>query len=77
MGYRVRLQKVTAATNRSFHVTLPVVLVEALDLKKGEPFEWTVEDKNTLILRRCQPQPRRVPPGDPAAASPPSASTAT
>lgn len=65
MGYRVRLQKVTTATNRSYHLTLPVVLVDSLELKKGELCEWTVEDKNTLILRRCQPRPRHRPAAPP------------
>jgi len=52
MGYKVKLQKVSRPTNNTFYVTLPVVLVETMRLVKGEEFEWLLEDKNTLILRR-------------------------
>jgi antitoxin component of MazEF toxin-antitoxin module len=41
-------------------VNFPVAVAEALDVEKGEQFEWTIEDKNTLILQRVKPQrPRR------------------
>lgn len=61
MGYRVKIQKVERPTNRSFYVNLPVVLAETLSIGKGEVFEWSVEDKNTLVLRRLKPRkPRRI-----------------
>ena len=59
MGYTVKLQKVSRPTNNTFFVTLPVVLVETMDLAKGEEFEWLLEDKNTLILRRKNPMEKR------------------
>ena len=52
MGYKVKLQKVSRPTNNTFFVTLPVVLVKTMELVKGEEFEWVLEDKNTLVLRR-------------------------
>jgi hypothetical protein len=52
MGYKVKLQKVSRPTNNTFFVTVPVVLVETMELVKGEEFEWVLEDKNTLVLRR-------------------------
>ena len=36
----------------TFCVTVPVVMVEAMELKKGEEFEWFIEDKDTMILKR-------------------------
>jgi len=54
MGYKVKLQKIDRPTNKTFLVTIPVVMVEAMELKKGEQFEWLIEDKNTLILRRVK-----------------------
>ena len=56
MGYRVKIQKVDRPTNRSFYVNLPVVLAEVLGIEKGEEFEWTIEDKNTLVLHRKKPR---------------------
>ncbi len=52
MGYKVKLQKISRPTNKSFFVSIPVVLVESMELEKGEEFEWILEDKNNIILRR-------------------------
>jgi antitoxin component of MazEF toxin-antitoxin module len=52
MGYKVKLQKVSRPTNNTFFVTLPVVLVKTMELVKGEEFEWLLEDKKTLVIRR-------------------------
>jgi len=34
MGYLVKIQKVDRPTNRSFYVNLPVVMAEALSIRK-------------------------------------------
>jgi len=61
MGYPVKVQKVERPTNRSYYVNFPVALAEAMDLEKGESFEWAIEDKNTLVFRRLKPvKPRRL-----------------
>jgi hypothetical protein len=61
MGYPVKIQKVQRPTNRSYYVNLPVTLAEALEVQKGESFEWLLEDKNTLILQCLKPAvPRRL-----------------
>jgi len=59
MGYPVKIQKVERPTNRSYYVNFPVALAEAIGLEKGEDLEWLLEDKNTLILQRLKPKPRR------------------
>jgi hypothetical protein len=46
-------------TNRSYYVNLPVVLAEAINLQKGEQWEWAMEDQNTLILTRVKKQEKR------------------
>ena len=56
MGYPVKLQKVERPTNRSFYVNLPVAIAEAIGLQKGESLEWTIENRNTLILSRPHKQ---------------------
>jgi len=52
MGYRVRIQKVDRPTNRSYYVNVPVALAEAIGISKGEEFEWFLDDRNTLVLKR-------------------------
>jgi antitoxin component of MazEF toxin-antitoxin module len=53
--------KVERPTNRSYYVNLPVVLAEAMEIKKGEEMQWLVEDKNMLLLCRKQKKPSRNP----------------
>jgi len=52
MGYPVKLQKVERPTNRSYYLNLPAAVAEVIGAIKGETFEWSVEDKNTLVLSR-------------------------
>ena len=56
MGYPVKIQKVDRPTNRSYYLNVPVALAQALQICKGEEFEWTVDDLNTLVLRRLKPR---------------------
>ena len=59
MGYRIKVQKVERPTNRSYYVNLPVVLAEAMNVKKGDELEWSLEDKNTLVLTRVRKEKAR------------------
>jgi antitoxin component of MazEF toxin-antitoxin module len=59
MATRVRIQRVERKNSRSFYVNLPVVLVEAIGIQKGEVFEWSLEDKNTLVFTRVNRQTKR------------------
>ena len=57
MGYPVKLQKVQRPTNRSYYINFPAALAEAMQVEKGEEFEWIVEDRNTLVLKRIKSRP--------------------
>jgi len=57
MGYPVKLQKVERPTNRSYYINLPTALAEAIQAQKGEEFEWIIEDRNILMLRRLKQLP--------------------
>jgi hypothetical protein len=54
MGYPIKVQKVERPTNRSYYVNLPVVLAETLTIKKGEAWQWSVQDQDTLIFSRVK-----------------------
>lgn len=56
MASKVKIQRVERECSRSFYVNLPVVLVDAIGIVKGEVFEWTLEDKNTLVFKRVEKQ---------------------
>jgi hypothetical protein len=55
MGYRVKIQKVQRPSNRSFYLNFPMALAEALDVQKGETFEWSVQDRYTFVVKRVKP----------------------
>lgn len=52
MGYGCKVQKIKRKTQNTYYVNLPAAIAEALEVEKGELFEWFVEDRNTLVLRR-------------------------
>jgi hypothetical protein len=54
-SHKIKIQKVQRPTNKSFYVNMPAAIAEALEMEKGEEFEWTIEDKNTLVLKRVNP----------------------
>ncbi|MCK9265447.1 hypothetical protein M0P98_00940 [bacterium] len=56
MAYKTKIQKVERPTNQSFYVNLPSALAQAMEIEKGEVFEWVVENKNLLLLRRVKEQ---------------------
>jgi hypothetical protein len=54
MGYQIKVQKVERPTNRSYYVNLPVVLAETLAITKGEVWQWSVKDQDTLVFSRVK-----------------------
>ncbi len=54
MAYLTKIQKVERPTNQSFYVNLPSALAQALNIEKGEEFEWIIENKNLLLLQRVK-----------------------
>ena len=56
MGFVTKIQRVDRPTNQSFYVIMPSALAQAFELDKGEEFEWIVEDKNLLLLKRVSPK---------------------
>ncbi len=59
MGYKIKIQKVSRPTNNSFYVNFPAAIAEAIEVEKGEVFEWFIEDKNTLIFKRSSHKPMK------------------
>lgn len=57
MGYKSIMQKVERPTNQSFYINFPSALAQAMEVKKGEEFEWVVENKNLCLLKRIQKLP--------------------
>lgn len=58
MGYKTKVQKVERPTNTSFYVNFPSALAQAMNVSKGEEFEWILEDKNMVLFERVNKQPK-------------------
>ena len=56
MGFITKIQRVDRPTNQSYYAIIPAALAQAFGLDKGEEFEWIIEDKNLLLLRRVNPK---------------------
>ncbi len=52
MGYKTKIQKVERPTNQSYYANIPSALAQAMGIDKGEEFEWEIENKNLLLLKR-------------------------
>jgi hypothetical protein len=48
----VKMQRVDRGKTRSFYLNFPAALADAMEVEKAEQFEWMLEDKNTVWLRR-------------------------
>jgi antitoxin component of MazEF toxin-antitoxin module len=59
VGYITRIQKVERPTNQSYYANIPTALAQAVGIEKGESFEWEVENKNLLLLKRMKPRAQR------------------
>jgi len=55
MGHPTKLQLIQRKASEQWYVNFPAALAEAMEFDKGEVWEWIVEDKNQLVLRRQIP----------------------
>jgi hypothetical protein len=61
MGYPVKIQRVQRSGTCSYYINFPVVIAAAIEAAKGETWNWSLEDKNTLLLQRLEPKtPRKL-----------------
>jgi hypothetical protein len=62
MGNVVKIQRVERGQTRSYYLNFPAALADVMQVEKGEAFEWLLEDKNTVWLKRLSPKSKRCPP---------------
>jgi bifunctional DNA-binding transcriptional regulator/antitoxin component of YhaV-PrlF toxin-antitoxin module len=56
MGFITKVQRVDRPTNQSYYIIVPSALAQSFGMDKGEEFEWIIEDKNLLLLKRSDPK---------------------
>jgi len=54
MGYKTKIQLIKRKESEQWYVNFPTQVAQLMEFKKGESFEWTLIDKNSLKLRRLK-----------------------
>lgn len=54
MGYPTKIQLIKRASSEQWYINFPAALAQAMEFEKGEVVEWSIEDKQQLILKRTK-----------------------
>ena len=60
MGYPTKVQLIARKDSQQFYINFPAPITQAMEFTKGEVVEWTVADKQHLILSRSTVPPDAV-----------------
>jgi len=60
MGYPTKVQLIERKDSQQFYINFPAPIAQAMEYSKGELVEWTVVDKQHLILSRAVVPPDPV-----------------
>jgi len=52
MGFPTKIQLIKRSKSEQWYINFPSALAQAMEFERGETVEWTIEDKQKLILRR-------------------------
>ncbi|MDX9975250.1 MAG: hypothetical protein RBU21_19840 [FCB group bacterium] len=55
MGHPTKIQLINRKSSQQWYVNIPHAVAEALELDRGEIWEWIIEDKDQMVLRRQIP----------------------
>lgn len=52
MGYKTKIQLIKRSKSEQWYINFPSALAQAMEFERGETVEWSIEDRNKLLLRR-------------------------
>jgi len=52
MGFPTKVQLIKRKASEQWYVNFPSAIAQAMEFEKGEVFEWIIEDKGLMALRR-------------------------
>ena len=55
MGNPTKIQLIKRKSSEQWYVNLPSAIAQAMEFDRGEVWEWILEDKDQLVLRRQIP----------------------
>jgi hypothetical protein len=57
MGYPTKVQLIQRQASQQWYINFPAAIAQGMDFEKGEDVEWTIVDREHLILSRKQVPP--------------------
>lgn len=54
MGYKTKIQLIKRKLSEQWYVNFPYQVAQVMEFKRGEEFEWSLLDKNSLKLKRSR-----------------------
>ena len=52
MGYPTKVQLIKRKKSEQWYINFPVAIAQAMEFERGETVEWSIENKECLMLRR-------------------------
>ena len=52
MGYKTKIQVIQRKESEQWYVNFPTQVARVMEFQRGEEFEWSLIDKNSLKLKR-------------------------
>lgn len=60
MGHPTKIQLIKRKASEQWYVNLPTAVAQAMEFDRGEYWEWIIEDKDQMVLRRQIPSDSRI-----------------
>lgn len=57
MGYPTKIQLIKRKKSEQWYINVPAAIAHAMEFERSETFEWIIENKECLILRRQKMPP--------------------
>ena len=54
MGYKTKIQLIQRKNSEQWYVNFPTQVAQVMEFERGEEFESSLVDKNSLKLKRCK-----------------------
>ena len=54
MGYKTKIQLIKRKNSEQWYVNFPYQVAQVMEFERGEEFEWSLQNKNSLRLKRSK-----------------------
>ena len=57
MPFPTKVQLIQRKASEQWYINFPSAVAQAMDFEKGEVVQWSIHDRNTLVLKRPNAKP--------------------